>query len=190
MHLISELKKRYFLSAILYMLLGAILMFFPAITAAAIAYCLAVVLLLTGISFIVVYFTKELLGSLDRYELVIGLLACICAVFIFIKVDIVLAILPFLLGLFVLVSGLIKLQHGVDLLRAKLQGYLVLFILSLISILFGILIILNPFETAATLIMIIGAGLLISGMTDIFSGLYFIKRARDFKKLEEQREDI
>lgn len=182
MNFMSYLKQRYFLSAIFYILLGAILLFYPAATAVTIAYCFAVVLLLTGIGFIVVYFTKELLGNLDRYELVIGLIACICAVFIFIKVEIVLSILPVLLGLAVLISGLIKLQHAVDLFRAKIQGWILLFLMAVTSIILGVLAIVNPFEAAATLIMIIGAGLLVSGITDIFSGIYFLRKVNDYKK--------
>lgn len=86
------------------------------------------------------------------------------------------------MGLAVLISGLIKLQHAVDLFRAKIQGSILLFLMAVISIILGVLAIVNPFEAAATLIMIIGAGLLISGITDIFSGIYFLRKVNDYKK--------
>lgn len=60
--------------------------------------------------------------------------------------------------------------------------YILLFLMAVISIILGVLAIVNPFEAAATLIMIIGACLLISGITDIFSGIYFLRKVNDYKK--------
>lgn len=182
MQFIKEMKKTFFISAVLYVILGIFLLFFPETSAKTICYAFAVILIIFGVGYLVSYFTKDLLENYLKNDLVTGLVTISIAIFIFIRVEIVLSLLPVILGLVVLISSIIKLQHAIDLFRIHYSGWWIILIVSLLSIALSILLLSDPFTAATTMVMVIGFVLIWSGLTDIFTGLFFIRKMKQLRQ--------
>lgn len=100
------------------------------------------------------------------------------------KQNIVLDMIPILLGLVIVVSGISKLQNAIIARRIGYDGAGLYMILALISIVFGFVIMffLSGALAAKTLFVLIGAGLVYSGGSDLYVTLFISKKYNKFMK--------
>lgn len=182
MDILKELKTHYFISTILYTLLGIVLLCFPGITTKTICFTLAVILILIGIGYIISYIKKDFRNLYNQYDLVIGISAVLGGICIFLFVEMLLSILPIGLGIAVLLSGVMKFQRSLDMMRAKYSRWWIFLILSLLSAGLGVLLILHPFKSVLITVRVIGAVMIWNGITDVITGVFFIKKMKEFKQ--------
>jgi uncharacterized membrane protein HdeD (DUF308 family) len=175
-------KWNLILTACICMLVGAILIFFPEITAKALALTLAIFLFGIGAVRIISYFARDPESTLFQYDLVLGLIAILAGLFIVLRTEEIIALLPFLLGFAITISGFLKLQNAINLLRVKDRSWPFILILSLLNIALGIVLLANPFEAATTLIMLLGIGMIYSGLSDLITICFVSHRVRVFSK--------
>lgn len=106
------------------------------------------------------------------------------------KVDLVIALVPFIIGLCIIVSGLFKLQGALDVQRMGGNAVLILG-LAIVNVVIGILMVINPFDSAMLLYRLLGVGLLFSGLTDMASTLYLSSKMHSYmEKMSEADEAI
>ena len=188
--MIKEIKWSMLLSAALYMVLGLILVIFPTTTAYTICYMIAGIAIVIGLVNLVVYFTRNITRNYYRNDFVTGLLMVVLGIFVIYKADLVIALVPFIIGLCIIVSGLFKLQGALDVQRMGGNSVLILAV-AIINVVVGILMVINPFKSAILLYRLSGAGLLFSGLTDMASTLYLSSRMHSYmKKMDEAEEAI
>ncbi len=188
--MLKEMKWNMILSAALYMVLGLILLIFPATTARTICYLIAGIAIVTGLVNLVVYFARNITRNYYRNDFVTGLMLMVLGIFVIYKVDLVIALVPFIIGLCIIVSGLFKLQGALDVQRMGGNAVLILG-LAVVNVVIGILMVINPFDSAMLLYRLLGAGLLFSGLTDLASTLYLSSKMHSYmKKLSEADEAI
>ena len=101
------------------------------------------------------------------------------------KVEIVISLIPFILGVLVLCSGCSKLQDAIDLKRLGYGSWLGLLIVAAINIILGVVLIYNPFKAAILLFRVLGVVLILSGAGDCFSTIYFARKLRRFKQEQD-----
>ena len=89
------------------------------------------------------------------------------------------ALLPVILGAAIVVSSFIKLCHAFELKRAGWNGWISVLVLALVGLAFGILMLINPFKVASTVMILIGAGLVYSGITDLIAIGFIARQLRD-----------
>ena len=156
---------------------GLVLLFFPVTTTKMIAYIAAAMLLFMGIGQVIGYFRYEP-GS-GRYSsgLVLGIFLMIVGLLIYYKAEVVVSIIPIILGVVILFSGFSKLQQAVDLARMKARRWTTVLATACV-------IIFNPFSTAMTLLRFVGIGLLYSGISDIVSTLYISRETKNYRDFE------
>lgn len=188
--MIKEMKWSMLLSAALYMVLGLVLVIFPATTAHTICYMIAGIAIVVGLVNLVVYFTRNITRNYYRNDFVMGLLMVVLGIFVIYKADLVIALVPFIIGLCIVVSGLFKLQGALDVQRMGGNSVLIL-ALAVVNVVVGILMVLNPFESAILLQRLLGVGLLFSGLTDMASTLYLSGKMHSYiKKMDEAGDAI
>lgn len=170
--LFKDAKWNLILIAGIYIASGLALILVPKVDAVVVAYVLACFLLILGLIRTITYFAGKAELGFFRFDLLIGLCLILLGIVILIKIDNVAVIILTVLALLVAVSGILKLQHALNLLRVKAKGWLVVLILAGINLTFGILLLLNLFRGNERLYSILlGAGLAFSGLTDIFTTL-------------------
>lgn len=185
---LKELKWNAVLISVLFLVLGVILIAWPGITAKMLCNTLAWILIVIGAVDVVTYFLRSMQKNIYRNDLVSGLLLILLGCFVLYKVELVISLVPFILGFFIVFSGIGKLQNAVDLKRMGYGNWWLVLLLAAISLAAGVVMIRNPFTTAELLFRLIGVSLAYSGVTDLFSTFYLEKKLKRFKK--EMEKDI
>lgn len=121
-----------------------------------------------------------------RYSsgLVLGIFLMIVGLLIYYKAEVVVSIIPIILGVVILFSGFSKLQQAVDLARMKARRWTTVLATACLNLILGGVIIFNPFSTAMTLLRFVGIGLLYSGISDIVSTLYISRETKNYRDFE------
>lgn len=174
----KEAKARATLSALLTALIGLLFILFPGISAKLIAYAFAVLTAILGIAMLVRYFTSHILSFFPA-QLFGGLALLGVALVIILRAEAVASLLPAILGALILVSGIVKLCHALSLRRFQDGAFLPLLVMSILGIAFGILMLINPFAVVKTAMILIGAGLLYSGLSDLCAVFFLARRMKD-----------
>lgn len=173
---IKEYKLDNIVMGILSAIVGVILVIFPGTTLRMIGYLVSAALFLTGIVSIIIYLRRKTEDNFMKNDFLKGLVAITLGVCTILKVEVVISLLPLILGIIIIVSGCSKLQETIDMARAKSPSWLILLITSVINIALGILVVCNPFNTMKLLVTIIGIGMIFGGVTDIFITLHIAKK--------------
>lgn len=183
----KNIKNATICTGVIFVLAGLVLLIYPEVTARTIAYAVALISELMGILYITSYFRTQ--PSLDGMNkgLVVGLIAMMFGIFVFVKDEIIISVIPILLGFLVATSGLNTLQQGIDLARVNASGWGVVILISVVNIVIGVVAICNPFSTATVLLRIIGAGFVYSGATDIIISIYLSSRIKKFFEQADER---
>lgn len=156
MNFLKDAKMCAITSAVLCIVLGLLFLLFPAVSAKLVCYILVGVFIIAGMRFLVLYFRSRLLSFFPT-ELLLGLLMLAIACVLLLEAEGIAALLPVILGAAIVVSSFIKLCHAFELKRAGWGGWVSVLVLSLIGLVFGVLMLINPFKVATTVMILIGA---------------------------------
>ena len=181
MSLLKQLKWNLILLAVIFIALGIVLILWPGATMKTICYLLAAMLLALGVASLINYLRKDISGIIYRYDLVVGLCAILGGILVIVKVDKLTDLIPAVLGFLVTMSGILKMQNSVDMLRLGLGTWHVAFAMAIVNIVAGIVLLMNPFEAAQILIMCIGIALVYSGITDLYVTISISRRLSKIK---------
>lgn len=166
---IKDLRKQFTLTAIFSILLGLVLAIWPDATKLAVSYLIGAALLVFGVIQVVRYFVYEVRLDLFRYDFVSGLILLGAGVFFLMKPEIIVSILPVLLGITIVVDAAVKVQQSMDLMRAGYHRWWLVMLLAVLALGAGIILLVNPFEAASTLMLLIGIVLIYNGVTDLWT---------------------
>ena len=181
MSLVKQLKWNLILLAVIFIALGIVLILWPGATMKTICYLLAAMLLALGVASLINYLRKDISGIIYRYDLVVGLCAILGGILVIVKVDKLTDLIPAVLGFLVTMSGILKMQNSVDMLRLGHGTWHVAFAMAIVNIVAGIVLLMNPFEAAQILIMCIGIALVYSGITDLYVTISISRRLSKIK---------
>lgn len=179
---LKELKWDVLLSSLLYVLLGIVLIFFPDTAVRSMGHFIGVISILAGAVSMICYLLRDAHENYGRNDFLYGLVGIAVGCFIFYKVELIVSLVPFILGLLVIVSGCGKLQDVIDMKRMNYGNWAAVLIIASINVLFGVVLLANPFKAATMLFRLIGAGLAFSGITDIFITFFFASKIKKYKK--------
>ncbi len=153
-------------------IIGILLLINPVGFTSGIIVVLGIVLAVWGISCLISYFNDLPEYAAKQNQMSKGLfLVCIGAFCIF-KSSWFIATFPLLTaiyGILTLVTGFSKIQRAVDMLRLKLKYWFVALIGALLTVVFSVLILVNPFTSTAVLWTFIGITLLIEAIADLIA---------------------
>ena len=178
MSFLKDAKNGAILCAVLSILLGLLFILFPTISAKLICYILVAVLFVLGIRSLVMYFQSPVLSYFPS-GLLGGLLLLAAALVLLLEAAGVSALLPAIFGAAIVISGAIKLCHAFELKRFGWAGWPFMLGASILGIVFGLLMLINPFAVAKTVMILIGCGLVYSGVSDLAAVIVIAKYIRD-----------
>lgn len=164
----------------------------PELTLVTIANVIGILVIMIGAFFLIGYFLRKELAA-GNNDLIKGLVIVCIGIFICVKSELVVSVLPVVLGIGVVLSGILKLQHAFDLKRMGFDTWVRIGLTAAVNIFIGLIVILNPFSTVAWLMRLVGIGFLFSGVTDLITTIYVSKKASEYYvdgKAEETDEEI
>jgi len=147
------------------LLIGGILLIFQAdATIKSISYIIGAILLLIGLVG-VIGFLKDQDNSM---LLVYGIVSIVSAILLILNPEFIATIIPFIIGILIIISSAFKLQKAIDLKNfgVSLTTPIIIAILEMIC---GLLIVFNPFGTVITIVKLVGIFLSVYALLDIIN---------------------
>ena len=176
--ILKKLKTNVIISSLLCVILGLVLLLRPGLSIQIVCTAVGAVLIISGAIRIVGYFTAGDGSLYSQVNLIFGIVFAVVGVWIVIKPDKVLAIIPIIVGIVISLHGLHNLQQGVDLCKNKYDKWWIALILGIFTLGFGILLICRPFAAIDTVVMLIGVFLIYDGLSNIWIVSRVSKNAR------------
>lgn len=163
---LSNILKGEIFSSIFYIAFGLCLILIPNETVNIICKVVfGMLMIAAGVYHIWIYAAeKEKATILDLFT---GVISTVLGVFLFFTPQIVIKILPFLLGSFVLVDSIWKIKESCRLKKADSRLWKAFLVGSLVFIILGISIFVYPFSTVTKMVMFCGCILTANGAADI-----------------------
>lgn len=178
MHSLKDMKWQSLMTAALYIIMGIVLLIFPETTAKTLCYVVGISGIVIGAFTVLSYLFREVTQNYYRNDFVIGMVAILLGAAVLYKAELVIALIPLILGILVVFSGITKLQNSIDIRRMGYGNGLVFLVLAILNILLGAILIIDPFNAVKVLFMVIGVGLLFSGISDTIATLYMASKVK------------
>jgi uncharacterized membrane protein HdeD (DUF308 family) len=160
------------LNGVLAILFGLVALFFPGLTLAALGLYFAISIIIGGTMLILGFF-KAKPSSGYRYSLLIeGVIGILAGIIILARPNLVTSVFVAIMGIWAIIIGLVLLY---DFVKHRLPAFYNSFILmfSILSLIIGILIIINPFHSARIMTVIIGIYAIIYGVYSLTNSLRY-----------------
>lgn len=176
--LLKKVKTNVAIFSILCVILGLILVFRPGLSMRIVCTAVGVVLIVTGIMRMVDYFAVRDGSMYSQINLIFGIVLAVVGVWITVKPDKVLAIIPIIVGIVIILHGLQNVRQAMELWRDKYNKWWVACILGVLTVGFGVLLVCRPFAAIDTVVMLIGVFLIYDGLSNIWIVSRIYKNAK------------
>lgn len=156
------------------LIIGILLLIDPLGFTSGIIIVFGIVMIIMGIVNIIRYFRTGAVEASQGTALTKGVILTVIGAFCTFRSDWFLTTFPvitILYGAVILVSGVFKLQQAVDMVRIRQKSWPVALIGALLTLIFALFIIFNPFTSTVVLWKFIGITLIIEAVMDILSFL-------------------
>ena len=180
--IIIKIFKSSIWSSLGLLVLGILLIFQSEITIISISYIIGALLIAIGVIGLVKYLKSINNKERNELDIIYGIVTIILGIMIITNPQAIAGIIPFIIGIIIIVASSLKLQYSMDLKKNKNDLWKSTMILSIISILCGILLIFNPFKGAVFITKVIGSLIIIYSILDIVSSLSIRKTSKTFNK--------
>lgn len=169
-------------SAVLYMVLGLIILFFPQMTLTAVCIIFGIALILGGLVRIIEYCSSADMGYMFRYDLMLGVVQLIIGILVLTHPSALMMGIPAVLSIALLVGGVLKAQLALDIKRMGYARWWISMLCAALCVALAVIILCNPFESANALFMLIGVSYIVDGALDLYTILRVsdaVKRYKD-----------
>ena len=190
MNEVKQFSKSYILVSALYVVLGVVLLVWPGTSVKMICYGLGFAMVVLGITYGIIYFTKDNLQGFLQMDLVIGIVCLAFGVFILLNPTFLATVLPFAMGIILLLGAVVKIQSSWNMRRLKFKKWYLVLICALVIIALGIVLLCNPFQEEKFMILYIGACLILDGLTNLISLICIQVKVKKLAKIQREHPEV
>ena len=147
--------------------LGVVLLVWPSTSLLIMGKCIGALLAAGGLAAVFMFFRNHE-SAMKSILLIMAAVMLICGVVIFLHPDDLVRLIPTIMGILVLISGLINLGETFLLTRSKYNKWWVSLIVAIATIAAGIFLIRNAFNLASLITRIAGGILIFDGVSDLW----------------------
>jgi len=171
------MKKINLVSSVVLFILGIVLLFIPGSIITTILRIFGGVIIALGVISII----NSTKGKATNAELVYGILMTILGLVFLSNPEVIAGIIPFILGVWIVINSLFKLQVVANLKKTS-TDYVKPLVLNIITLIIGIILMFNPFKGAEAVIMIIGIFMIVYSLLDFLN--YFFTKPKKVKVIK------
>lgn len=187
---VKQFSKSYIFISALYVVLGVVLLVWPTLSVQMICYGLAVAMIVIGISYGIMYFTKDNIEGFLQMDLVIGIICLAFGIFVLLNPTFLSSVLPFAMGIILLLGAIVKIQSAFNMKKLRFKKWYLVLICAIVIGALGAVLLWNPFKEEKYMILYIGICLILDGLTNLISLICIQTRLRKLKKLQKANPDI
>jgi len=181
-----DIKKLFvssIISSVVLFVVGLFLVIRPASTLSLISYVLGGILVIIGTTSLVNYYKDK--KSVSTFELIYGVISLIAGLVLILNPKALASLIPFVIGVWILISSLIKLKYIWDLNDTKSKSWTTSLIITIIMLVLGVVLIFNPFEGAVMITRMIGIFVIIYAILDVVQSSIIKKSVKEIQKVIE-----
>ena len=164
---VKNYEKASIATSILLIILAFFLIFKPEASLNFIVIVIGAFLALLGIIHMVSYFTSNIENKTISTELIQGTIYTIIGLFLIFRPSILNEFLGVIIGAWQIIQFIVKFQFAFNLKSAASPTWALMLVTSLVHLVFGLVLIINPFASIATITMVTGIVLLITEIGNI-----------------------
>lgn len=183
--IIKHMKKNVIVQSALYVLLGLFLILWPKTIVTTVVYLVAAFVCVHGALDLFSYFRSRKSVEYASNSLIGGIFFLFLGILMFIFPKQVAGMISILLGLIIILSSIMNMLRAMDFKKTGGTGWLLPLLISVVIMLAGILIIINPFSTPAVLTIFSGILLIVTGVSDLIALSIFSSAYKNLKNQEK-----
>lgn len=177
----SKIIRSSMFSSIALAVLGALLFFQSELTIVSISYIIGAVLVGIGLAAIIKFVNNLNKDIKNELDMIYGTVTVVLGIIVISNPKAIASIIPFVLGILIIISSAAKLQYGLELRKGNNDLWTGTVILSSITLLCGILLIFNPFAGAEFITKVVGILLFVYAVLDIISTIRIRNTIKEVK---------
>ena len=183
--MLRYVKNGMLLLSIAFIALGLLLLVMPQTSLLWICYAFGAVVLITGVVCLVQYARLRGSGFAAPFFLVAGVSTAALGIFSLARPEVVASFLPVVFGLFILIDGCSRIGTAIELARRKADKWWMMLLFSVLSVALGILLLVNPFGAAVSVVMLCGVLLIIEGVVNLSCVVYTAMELRPLARMAD-----
>ena len=183
--MLRYVKNGMLLLSIAFIALGLLLLVMPQTSLLWICYAFGAVVLITGVVCLVQYARLRGSGFAAPFFLVAGVSTAALGIFSLARPEVIASFLPVVFGLFILIDGCSRLGTAIELARRKADKGWMMLLFSVLSVALGILLLVNPFGAAVSVVMLCGVLLIIEGVVNLSCVVYTAMELRTLDRMAD-----
>lgn len=183
----KELKKDFnkifttsILTSIVFIALGVFLLVRPGTTIRIISYTLGTIIILLGSISFGKYFSGKTRGV--DFNLIYGSLCTIMGLVIILNPNALATLIPFILGFWIVINSIIKIQYSLNLREHNSNAYISTLIIGILTLLWGLILVFNPFSGAIAITQMIGIFIIVYSILDLIESTLLHRNIKKFSK--------
>ena len=169
-------------TSIFFIALGLFLVIKPDTTITAISYIIGGIIMVTGITFLIKYFSNREQYGLFSGDLIFGVLSIVIGLVLILNPTALAKVIPFIIGVWILISSVTKIEYSMQLKSIDNRAWVYTMIIAIITFIWGLLLIFDPFGGAMAITQIIGIFILVYAILDFIEIFIIRKNLKDIKK--------
>ena len=170
-------------TSIFFIALGLFLVIKPDTTITAISYIIGGIIMVTGITFLIKYFSNREQYGLFSGDLIFGVLSIVIGLVLILNPTALAKVIPFIIGVWILISSVTKIEYSMQLKSIDNRAWVYTMIIAIITFIWGLLLIFDPFGGAMAITQIIGIFILVYAILD-FIEIFIIRKNLKYIKKE------
>ena len=178
---IDVIRSNILVQAVLSIALGLLLAFWPGATVLTVVYLLALYLAVSGAASLFSYFRS----SSGRYRsagvLTSAVVLLVLALLVFLFPQAVAGFFSLILGILLLVGGVVDAIRSIELRAYQGSTWIASIVISAAVAIGGVVIVVNPFETTAAFVLMLGVLLIVKGVGDLVIERRLAQASKDLR---------
>lgn len=175
-------EKNMLFSSVVTLVLGIVLAFEPGGSIKVITGLIAIIFLLIGVLQLVEYLRQSKVEKMMSLSLILGIILVSIGVFLFLNLESLVSFITTIIGIFLLVKSLFKLQYAINL-KGISEKWFYNLIVGLAGVGLGIILLVNPFKSAEVFLRIVGVLLAIGSIAELIETSMVLQTIEDAKEI-------
>lgn len=170
-------------SSIILFILGLLLFLKPDTVIHVVALILGIFIIVVGIFALLKYFRAEQKNGMIRFNIIYGGVCIVSGLILALTPSAIASILPIVLGIWMIISSLLKIQYALNMKEAGSTSWIPTFTLAMITLVVGILLVINPWRGAQVILQIVGGFLMGYALLDVIASFLLNKETKTLMKV-------
>lgn len=174
---VRKYEKNSIWTSVLMLILSIFIIFMPITSVLTVIYMFSIFVLIDGIMHIVSYFKTDKNNRLMNFEFAEGILDILFSILVFFSAEYLIPFLPIVLGMWIIFKSIAKMQIALNIRNDVQSNWVLVLVISIISLILGIFIVCNPMLGYLT-ISIMGVFIAVYEILNIVESIYVLNKIK------------